>query len=318
MSLLLLCFACSNDFGLERVVDPQAAPGPGDLDDPVVDTAEVPTEDTAEPADDTAVEDDEDPIEDTAPGEDTAVDEDPAPADDCDHTSDLVYAISRDDNHLYTFDPRTTRFSDLGEIDCGVSYTPASMAVSRDGTAWIRYSDDAVYEVDLTTLDCHASGYGGRRGGFGSFGMGYATDSAGSWRDKLYVANDATLAVLDPTTWTLSPVGAMASQSELTGNADGELWAMLPLEKVARLAQLDKSTGAELTTLPLPAFPDPSTIDTFAFATWNGNFYLFVRKSGMGETTAVYEVTRAGAMTRVVEDSGLIVVGAGVSTCAPA
>jgi hypothetical protein len=317
--MILALLACSNDFGLERVQRPQ------DGAEPTADTGWADTaEEEEEPQDSAPVEDtdvpDEPPPEDTADTDtpDTDTPDEPAPEDDCDHTSDLVYALSRDDEHLYTFDPSSARFVDLGRVDCDTTATPASMAVDRTGSAWLRYSDDAVYEVDLTTLTCNPTSYSDRRSGFGSFGMGYATDAAGTWRDKMYIANEDTLAVLDPSTWSVTTIGRIASQAELSGNADGELWAILPLERVARLAQLDKSTGVELATIDLPAFPDPANIDTFAFATWNGKFYLFVRSYGMGETTVVYEVDGAGRMSRIVDDSGLTVVGAGVSTCAPA
>ena len=68
----------------------------------------------------------------------------------------------------------------------------------------------------------------------------------------------------------------------------------------------------------MPSFPDPYDIDTFAFATWDGEFYLFVRTFGMGSSTDVYRVSPDGQTTRVLENIGINVVGAGVSTCAPA
>ena len=202
-------------------------------------------------------------------------------------------------------------------MDCNTSLYPQSMAISRDGVAYIRYEDDALYALDLVTMRCSATGYSDRRTGFGSFGMGYATDSANTWRDKLYVANDSEVAILDPATWSISAIGRLPSQSELTGNAAGELWAMLPLERPAELRRLDPARGTTEETLSLGAFPDPSTIDTFAFATHTGNFYLFVRQSGMGNSTDVYRVERDGSMRRVLQDTGLNIVGAGVSTCSP-
>ena len=92
---------------------------------------------------------------------------------------------------------------------------------------------------------------------------------------------------------------------------------MLPLERVAELRRLDTASGATLETIRLPDFPDPGDIDTFAFATWDDDFYLFVRMYGMGETTNVYRVTRDGTFTTMLTDVGFDVVGAGVSTCAP-
>jgi hypothetical protein len=131
------------------------------------------------------------------------------------------------------------------------------------------------------------------------------------------VANERLLATLDTASWAVGGVASMPSQSELSGNADGELWGFLPLENPARLSQIDKVTGAELDRLSLPAFPDAGDIDAFAFATWGGEFWLFVREYGMGQTTDAYRVAADGVMSMPLRDSGMDIVGAGVSTCAP-
>lgn len=253
-----------------------------------------------------------DPVDKEEPPED----DDPPPPDDCEDTSDLVYVIDRDSEMLSLFDPASLAFTDLGVLDCGTwAGSPASMSVSRDGTAYVRYADDTVYAVNLETLQCSETIYDAS---FGHFGMGYATDDANTWRDDLYIANGGTLAVLDTNTWNMTTLGSLPSQSELTGNAEGELWAILPLENPARLVQLDKSTAQVMNTHMLGGFPDPFGIDTFAFATWGGDFYLFVRSYGLGNSTDVYRVNGNGSLTRVVTDSGRNLVGAGVSTCAPA
>jgi len=179
------------------------------------------------------------------------------------------------------------------------------MAVARDGHAYVRYSDQSVFQVDLDTLACSETSY--NDSGFGSFGMGHATDSAGTWRDALYVANDNRIARLDTGRWKMSVLGTLPSQAELTGNADGELWAFLPLEQ-----------PAELDVLKITSFPDVYGIDTFASATWGGDFWLFIRESGLGSSTDVYQVTPTGKTTVVARDIGINVVGAGVSTCSPA
>ena len=152
---------------------------------------------------------------------------------------------------------------------------------------------------------------------FGAFGMGYATESDKTWRDELFIANKNELAKVDPISWNVETIGDLPSQSELTGNADGELWAFLPLENPAALAKLDKTTGLEMDRVSIYEFPNPANIDTFAFATWGGDFWLFVRSYGMGESTDVFRVTEAGDITKVRNNVGLNIVGAGVSTCAP-
>ena len=316
MVVFLSLLACSDsDFGLSGVKDPVAK---------AEDTA-APFEDTAETADtapedtadsDTQVTEDTAPT-DTAPPEDTATPDDPAPTDDCTETDDLIYVLSRDDSTLYTFDPASLTFSSLGKVDCGTSQTPGSMAVNRSGTAYVRYADNSLYSLDLASMTCSSTTYSDRRTHFDSFGMGYSTDSADTWREQLYIANATTLGLLDPSTGTVTTLGRMPSQSELTGNADGELWAILPLETPAELVQIDKTNGTTLATITMRAFPDPSGIDTFAFATWSGDFYVFVREYGMGSSTDVYKVTSTGAMSKVLSDVGFDVVGAGVSTCAP-
>jgi hypothetical protein len=308
MSILIL-LACTHDFGLEAMPPVAEAPleDTGWVDSGFGDTGEPVTEDTGEtPV--TEDPDEEEPVEEYP--------DDPAPEDDCENTSDLIYLVSRSDEGIYLFDPSDLSFERLGTLDCDWISTPNSMAVGRDGAGYVRYSDNSVYQVDLETMECSNTSYGA--GSFGAFGMGFATNTSDTWRDKLYVANKKTLAVLDTSTWSLAPVGTLPSQSELTGNADGELWAFLPLESPAALVQLNKANGSVTDRVNLPGFPAPTNIDAFAFAAWDGAFYLFVREYGMGESTDVYEVDSTGTMRKVLNDVGFDVVGAGVSTCAPA
>lgn len=308
--------ACSNDFEISKL---------GGLNEGA-DTADTGAEADSGEALDSGAASDSSEADSGAPGDSSDPDEgadpeegaDPAPEDDCEHTSDLVYVLSRDDGALHLFDPETLTFSSLGRLSCGTSASPGSMAVSRDGQVFVRMSDNAVYAVDLSTMACARTAYSDRATGFDAFGMGYATDRADTWRDQLYVANEDRVGRLDTSTWSITPIASMPSQSELTGNAAGELWAFLPLESPAQLIELDKEDGARLNTLRLPRFPAASDIDTFAFAGWGGSFYLFVRVYGMGESTDVYQVHGDGDMELVLEDVGFDVVGAGVSTCAPA
>lgn len=303
--MFLLLLACSTEFGLESMDDPNAAPR---------------GQDTAAPADtgpwDTGTPEEEEELpEEEAPEEEEPVEEDdPAPEDDCEGTSELIYVLSQDDEGIYLFDPETLDFTRQGTLDCDWISSPNSMAVARDGLAYVRYSDDSVYEVNLETMACTPTAYDS--GSFGSFGMGYASDDADTWRDQLYIANKSQVASLNTTTWTRKVVATLPSQSELTGNGQGELWAFLPLEQPAQVLRVDLNSGALTERTPLPSFPSPYDIDTFAFATWDGDFYLFVREYGMGRSTDVYQV-HDGSMTPVLRDVGFNVVGAGVSTCAP-
>jgi len=304
---LALTLACVTDFSLE----PIAAKNLGD------DTGAPLTEDTGW---DTAPADTEPPTSEREE-EDLDLEKEeeipPAPFDDCTETSDLVYLIDRGGERLWLFDPDTLSFEVLGALDCDTwSATPGSMGVSRSGEAFVRYSDESLHVVSLDDLSCEQADFQAP-GSFGSFGMGYATDDADTWVDALYVADSSRLGRLDADGWSLDVLGPMPSQSELTGNSAGELWAFLPLESPARLSQRDKETGAEVSRINLSGFPSVRDIDTFAFAYWGDAFWVFVRTYGMGSSTDVYRVGASGRMEMVLEDIGFDVVGAGVSTCAP-
>lgn len=304
---LILCSACGQDFELNAIQD---IPLEGDSGLIL---------DTGEPLDTGYVDEEEPetPVQEEPTETEEVEVEDPPEEDDCEDTSDLIYVIDKDSENLYLFHPEDQSLEPLGTLDCDYWSSPASMGVARDGVAYVRYSDDSVYSVDLDTMACEATHYRENMTHFGSFGMGYSTNSEDTWRDQLYVANEDRLARLDIDTWQIENIGALPSQSELTGNAEGELWAFLPLETPAELVRLGKTDGAILETLRMPGFPSPYDIDTFAFATWGGDFWLFVRTSGMGSSTDVYRVTLDGDMTRVSQNIGINVVGAGVSTCAP-
>jgi hypothetical protein len=239
----------------------------------------------------------------------------PPPEDDCTDSSDLIYTVDKNTQKMYLYDPENNAFSLLGSLPCddwGWEGDPGSMSVSRDGYAYVRYSGGLLYEVDVTNLSCEEAGF--TSSSFGAFGMGYATHTNNTWQDQLYVANSDSIASLDPQSGQMTTIGNMPSQSELTGNAAGELWAFLPLEQPAQLAQIDKQTGNIIDSISLNSF-SLENLDTFAFASWGGDFYLFVRL--YGDSTKVFKVDRNGTQTEVLSDTGLNIVGAGVSTCAP-
>ncbi|HND33891.1 MAG TPA: hypothetical protein PLA94_28020 [Myxococcota bacterium] len=312
MSLLLIA-ACTYEFGLTS--KPGGSAGELDSEPRVEEDSAV--EESKAPHESMPVESATNGDPPDSPPQDSPPQDEP-PADDCADTSDLIYVISREDGTLYLFDPPTLSFTALARPACNRTQTPGSMAISRDGHAFVRYADDSVYDIDLATFACAPTPYSDRRTRFGSFGMGYATDSSNTWRDQLYVANADHLAMMDSQSWAVTTLGTIPSQAELTGNAQGELWAILPLEHPAKLVELDKTNGRTLQTLPLPGFPSAQNIDTFAFATWNGDFYLFIRESGMGNHSDVYKVTGSGTLSKEVTNIGFDIVGAGVSTCAPA
>lgn len=316
-----LVSGCSGDFLLAEMDKLEAVDDTGSPADDVVEDGE---EDEDEPVGDDPADDDgtavgeDDPVDEETPDpDDEPVPDDPAPEDDCDETSDLIYVLDKDSGSISLFDPRTLALTTLGVPDCDSWSTPSSMGVARDGFAYVRYADQEVFVVDVNTLDCAATGYDTSRTGFGSFGMGFATTSAETWRDELFVANSTVVGRLDTTSWQITTLGALPSQAELTGTGAGELWAVLPLESPARIVELNQSTGGVERDIRTDMRLDISNLDTFAFAAWGGEFYLFARYHGMGNSTEVHRLDRSGNSTLVVAELGINVVGAGVSTCAP-
>ena len=310
---MLQASACSQDVNFGLIESPTVVDEEEEefyLDTGAPDDTGLPPEEEYEDQNPVEDEEEEPELEDTG-------EVDPPDEDDCENTSDKVYVIDKDTDSLYLFNPETLGLNLLGELDCDYWTSPGSMAVARDGYGYVRYSDDYVYAVDLQTLECTQTDYNDNQTNFGSFGMGYATNNSETWRDTLYVANEQRVASIDTDTWELNVVGTLSSQSELTGNADGELWAFLPLETPAELTRINTTNGNTVETIKMTNFPDTSNIDTFAFVTWGGDFWLFVREYGMGTSTDVYQVTTDGQMTKVSSNIGINVVGAGVSTCAP-
>jgi hypothetical protein len=115
--------------------------------------------------------------------------------------------------------------------------------------------------------------------------------------------------------------------AELTGTGDGRLFAFYAQGASSAIAQLDPSTGRavgndNLSALPqkLPAGVMGMHTSGWAFAFWGNDFYLFTTDLTDLTPTGGSVVTRfnpadgsQATVTRLPE----LIVGAGVSTCAP-
>jgi len=239
----------------------------------------------------------------------------------------LVYVVDMDQK-LYTFDPSqptaAQAFKFRTTLSCPLEGTPHSMAVRMDGKAYVLYAKWTYAErhctglarVDLETLKCEvAKPYSCGEGGFGVFGMGYALAPDG--RETLYIGDDdAKFAALDPELGTVQMIGKLPDGGpELTGNSNGELWGFFPKVVPARVHRIDQLTGKALVSHELTSFTEP-WMGAFAFAAWGGLFYIFYGYDA-GVTTDVYRLTADGKLTPLFIDTGLTIVGAGVSTCAP-
>jgi hypothetical protein len=257
-----------------------------------------------------------------APFADASVEEAsvPEPDVDCSDENKQIYVLSANDKAIYRFDPMALTFSRLGRPACPTRSGMYSMAVDRRGIAWIEYQDGRVFKVNTTDMSCSDSGFRRDAYGFGLFGMGFAkndgdTGNGVSAGETLWVVG-AALARLDTTTLELSIVGKGGlGRAELSGTGVGTLYAFMS-GSGGRVAQLDKETGDVQKLFRTGV----ANLGAWAFAAWGGDFWLFTTPETTSgtETSTVTKYSPATDMSTVLmEETGLQIVGAGVSTCAP-
>jgi hypothetical protein len=189
------------------------------------------------------------------------------------------------------------------------------MAVSRSGTAYVLYGDGELFRVSTRDASCQPTTFVLGQNGFSKvFGMGFASNAPAPG-ETLYVisSGDGVLASIDTTTFALTPVGFGPASAELTGAVTGALYAFFSnaLPQGTHIASLDKSTGAiqdDITfTLPFN--------EGWAFAAWGGVFYTFTGTGALSTVVNRIDPT-VGSLVQAAKLAE-VVVGAGVSTCAP-
>lgn len=256
--------------------------------------------------------------------------------------ADLIYVVD-DAYRLLSFDPRKLGMGDpftlVGTLSCPASpswpewgsatATPFSMSVDRNGVAWVLYSSGEIFHVDTKTAACTATSFAKGQAGFKLFGMGFVADSPGANEETLFIAGgpvDAAgagnLGRVDPGTLAVTSIGPLASAEyspELTGTGDAKLYGYYPGSVSTFIAELDKGTGSRGTSWNMS--PLGSTVRAWAFAHWGGRFYVFVTTSDLflGDESNVYilDPANGGMTSTALSDIPYIIVGAGVSTCAP-
>jgi hypothetical protein len=243
----------------------------------------------------------------------------PVPTDCPDAGSTLVYVIS-DDNELYSFYPPTLAFTAIGTVSCPSKSSPFSMAVNRLGVAYSVFQDGNLFKISTANATCTATTFVPNQDGFLTFGMGYAGQPDGG--DTLYVAeghytgDSKGLASIDTTSFAFSFIGAFTpplTQCELTGTGDGRLFAFcLPFGTTgSTLAEIDPTNANVIAANTLMV---GSSADSFAYAFWGGDFWIFTAPASTTTVTQYDPVTKSETS---VATFGKAIVGAGVSTCAP-
>ncbi len=232
----------------------------------------------------------------------------PLPSDDteCAETNKQIYVLATDLG-LYRFYPDKLSFERVGETACPTSAGTFSMAIDRRGTAWVEYTDGRLFAVETLTGKCHTTNFQPGQTGFETFGMGYALNDDGSG-ETLYLAG-AGLGSLDTKTFDIHFLGSLTyARTELTG-LDKQLFAFSPESGV--IAGLDKKTGGTLVSYRSSAVDERAA---FAFAQWGGDFWLF---TGDQHSIVTQYSPKDDTSKVVVQDTGMLIVGAGSSTCAP-
>ncbi len=242
----------------------------------------------------------------------------------CVEASQWIYTVDSG-GLLSKFDPATLTFTSIATLNCpgngGPNYSsPNSMAVDQNAVAWVAYLDGNLFKVDTSTGKCEATSFQNNQVGFYQFGMGFVFDPS-TGNDTLYIAGSnssfgttSTLATVAFPSLAVTPIGIIdAGLPELTGTGDGELWGFIApgasANGYATLARFDPATGK---TLESHSYRGLTGGSSWAMKFWGGSFWLFLDSS-------VYQVSRDALddVQWVATYGHGLIVGAGVSTCAP-
>lgn len=244
----------------------------------------------------------------------------------CGSGADLIYVVDSE-GVLRSFNPRDGRneFRQLGTPSCGSGFTGVnSMSVDRHAQAWISTKMGRIFQVRLANLSCSPTPINVAPTGLSSFGMGFVSDGPGSTAEKLFIAGSGSdntkssgfLVRIDPSPLSIAKVAALPELfvgPELTGTGAGELFGYYPVLSGPTVARIDKATAMHLQQWKL--MPLAGTVQAWAFAHWGGQLYIFISAGNVNQVQ-VFD-PKTGRAKVLIENSPHLIVGAGVSTCAP-
>jgi hypothetical protein len=151
--------------------------------------------------------------------------------------------------------------------------------------------------------------------------MGFSHNS-GDAGETLYVASGSStgapgfpqLAAIDTRSLALRVIGEfnpIIDNTELTGTGAGDLFGFYATDAGSGIAQIDKANAQVFAESLLPGLFQGMG---WAFAFWGGDFYTFTAPNG---STVVTRYRPSDQSIVQVAQTQELVVGAGVSTCAP-
>jgi hypothetical protein len=239
----------------------------------------------------------------------------------------LVYVLTLNGN-MMSFDPARRVFTLIGPLNCPTNGTPNSMAVDHQGIAYVNYYEGSIgliFRVSTATLACEPTPYTNATGVLPAQLGSAFTANVEAGTETLYIAGDngtgpmdiSPLATVDTSSFATATIGSLPSiiaGPELTGTASGDLFAFyrdLSDPTSSFLGQIDRSTAAVVAQTALPGVQQGNG---WAFGFWGGDFYFFTNPS-VGTIVQRFRPSD-GSIVQVASTSSVI-VGAGVSTCAP-
>ena len=236
-----------------------------------------------------------------------------------------IYLIS-EENKLMRFYPPSKSFDSIGNIACPApqGFTPFSMAVDRRGIAYVVFEDGELFRVSTLTASCERTAFAAGQQGFSfTFGMGFSSNTTDQGETLFVAGGDVarSLAIIDPQTFALRVVGPVfpaVERLELTGTGDGRLFGFSspqPGIPQAHLIEIEKSTAEVLSDVSLDIGATDSM--AFAFAFWGGDFYFFTSVA-VGRSRVHRYSPELSTKPDLIAEIDVTIVGAGVSTCAPA
>jgi hypothetical protein len=242
----------------------------------------------------------------------------------CSDAAKLIYLIT-EQNELWSFYPTNLQLKKIGTLNCPGASSPNSMAVSRDATAYVNMADGSLFVVNTQNAACSSTSYQLGQQGRRIRGMGFSSDTNGGTSETLYTctANDMLgtgggLAKISLPGYQLSLVGDYTNglggnECELTGTGDARLFGFYATLSPPKLAEINKASAAT---------PNPITLNiqmtlAYAFSFWGGDFWFYTAPNLQNSQITRYKYATDKSFSVVVPNTGMTIVGAGVSTCAP-
>ena len=246
---------------------------------------------------------------------------------------DGIFVLSND-AELWKYFPKENMFTMLGELSCGM-FDTFSMAVDRQGFAWVQFVGGDLRKVSVSDLtQCDDPGYAQGQMGVNNFGMAFVSNSVSDPCDRIYGntwngippfsegPNVGDFITIDPDSLNLTKLGKTNfNGAEVTGTGDGRAYVFGGANP-SKLVQLNKNNAMAEEVFPLGGLEINN--GAFAFAFFGGDFYFFTDSNNDSFASEVTHLDYDDSDMNGVQDlkkiqnaAPLLIVGAGVSTCAP-